>query len=214
MGHTHKWNVFVRSGDQQHKLDKIVKKVVFILHETFKNPMRTCMNPPYYVKESGYGQFEFPIEIYFNGTDSKFSTNYYLELPALNNLEPLSRVRSESIEFKNPSPEFRKILIASGAKHKVNDASHLNSNSMSSKKSPLINTTIINENIVSSKPGKKNANTSQSSAQSSNNLNQTKNNSSSSILNTSNSSTSSSSSNISPEKKVNGKKVGYNFNHT
>ena len=116
-GNTHKWNAFVRAGDQaiQQKLDIIVKKVVFNLHETFKNPTRQCTTQPYCVRECGYGQFEFPIDIYFNGIDTKYSINYYLELPSLNCTQPLSRIRKEIITFINPSAEFRKVLIEGGA---------------------------------------------------------------------------------------------------
>ncbi len=113
-GNTHKWNAFVRSGDSQQQLEKIVKKVVFNLHETFKNPTRTCTTQPYCVKESGYGQFEFPIDIYFHGTDNKYTISYYLELPSLNTTQPLCRVRKEIITFINPCPEFRKVLIEGG----------------------------------------------------------------------------------------------------
>ncbi len=117
----------MRSGDHtnQQKLDLIVKKVVFNLHETFKNPTRPCFTQPYCVKESGYGQFEFPIDIYFNGTDTKYSINYYLELPSLNCTQPLSRVRKEKITFINPCPEFRKVLIEGGSiMHKSDNLNH------------------------------------------------------------------------------------------
>lgn len=115
IGHfTHKWNLFLRSGDERN-IDKVVQKVVFNLHETFLNPTRICTQPPYCVKENGYGQFEFPIDIYFNGTNEKYALNYFIELPPMNCLTPLTRRRKEIITFFNPCPEFRSLLIESGA---------------------------------------------------------------------------------------------------
>jgi hypothetical protein len=40
---------------------------------------------------------------------------YYLELPALNATQPLSKLRKEIITFLNPCAEFRNILIDNGA---------------------------------------------------------------------------------------------------
>ncbi len=39
-GHTHDWTVYVRASDNK-SLDKLVSKVQFTLHETFKNPCRS-----------------------------------------------------------------------------------------------------------------------------------------------------------------------------
>ena len=213
-GNTHRWNAFVRSGDSRHQLDKIVKKVVFNLHETFKNPMRVCLTQPYCVKENGYGQFEFPIDIYFYGTDIKYSISYYLELPELNATQPLSRVRKEIITFINPCPEFRKILIEGGGIHKIDDASSINGNnsiipvppssipSSIPSHSPFINTTIINDNNNDQKNNTKRINPSSAQQKNLPKINSTSN------LNTSNSSSNSSiSPNITPEKKLNKQKV-------
>lgn len=70
--------------------------------------------PPYCVKESGYGMFEFPIEIYFNGTNETYKINYYLELQGIDDRKPFSRLRKETITFQNPQPEFRKCLLDGG----------------------------------------------------------------------------------------------------
>jgi len=190
----------VRSGDHtnQQKLDLIVKKVVFNLHETFKNPIRPCFTQPYCVKESGYGQFEFPIDIYFNGTDTKYSINYYLELPSLNCTQPLSRVRKEKITFINPCPEFRKVLIEGGSlMHKsggVDSLNQTNSNSPSS---------ILNNSLNSLLNDSKNDHSDSQLKQNNTNVNNSNN-----LSNSSSSSLSSSSppmNSVSPDKKLNGK---------
>ncbi|RNA41687.1 AF-9 isoform X1, partial [Brachionus plicatilis] len=156
----YKWNLFLRSGDERQQIDKVVQKVVFNLHETFKNPTRECTQPPYCVKENGYGEFEFPIDIFFNGTGEKYTINYFLDLPPAQSQTPLYRFRKEVITFVEPNPEFRKLLIESGAtvkkilpncsattslKKKANSSSILNSSlnspntSVNSPNSSLVN---------------------------------------------------------------------------
>ncbi|KAJ2888236.1 hypothetical protein IWW38_004977, partial [Coemansia aciculifera] len=42
-----------------------VKKVEFILHETFENPHRVVSHPPYEVGEEGWGEFDLVIMVHF-----------------------------------------------------------------------------------------------------------------------------------------------------
>jgi transcription initiation factor IIF auxiliary subunit len=114
--YTHKWNIFVRSGepDKQY-FDKLVQKVVFNLHSTFANPIRVLSTPPFCIKENGYGEFDLPVDIYFHGSSEKYSLTYFLQLPPLNTSAPMSMLRREIITFLNPSAEFRRILIDGGA---------------------------------------------------------------------------------------------------
>lgn len=219
-GNTHKWNAFVRSGDSQQQLEKIVKKVVFNLHETFKNPTRTCTTQPYCVKESGYGQFEFPIDIYFHGTDNKYSINYYLELPSLNTTQPLCRVRKEIITFINPCPEFRKVLIEGGGilkKHPIATATTApaaTSNNINNNNNNLV---VINANLNSTttlndSSNKLDAKSSTYSFSSSSSTSSYCNSLTSPVTNSSSSSTTSSHLNSTAEKKqLNLKKVNYSF---
>lgn len=195
-GNTHKWNAFVRSGDQsnQQKLDLIVKKVVFNLHETFKNPTRQCYTQPYCVKENGYGQFEFPIDIYFNGIDTKYSIQYYLELPQLDCTQPLSRVRKEKITFINPSPEFRKILVEGGSI--LHKSTKLSSSSSSNHSDSLNDSENNNYNKNVQKSPKLNA---------SNSSNLSMSSSSSSSLSSASPSSNNSSSSLTPDKKLKNK---------
>jgi YEATS domain-containing protein 4 len=62
--HSHKWTVYVREpsgGDLSH----IISKVVFNLHPSFAEPVRTLDKPPYEVTETGWGEFEIGITIHF-----------------------------------------------------------------------------------------------------------------------------------------------------
>jgi hypothetical protein len=85
------------------------------LHETFDNPTRVLTTPPFCVKENGYGEFELPIDIFFHGSNEKYSLNYFLKLPPLNTSLPLSKLRREIITFINPCADFRRKLIEGGA---------------------------------------------------------------------------------------------------
>ncbi|KAJ2303369.1 transcription factor TFIIF complex subunit Tfg3, partial [Coemansia sp. RSA 2705] len=44
-----------------------VKKVEFILHETFENPRRVVYHPPFKVEEEGWGEFDLVILVHFVG---------------------------------------------------------------------------------------------------------------------------------------------------
>ena len=67
--HTHKWTVYLRP---YYKNDPIlskhmVKKVVFKLHDSYPNNTRTFTEgPPYEVTETGWGEFDIIIKIYWN----------------------------------------------------------------------------------------------------------------------------------------------------
>ncbi|KAI9248099.1 exocyst complex component Sec5-domain-containing protein [Sporodiniella umbellata] len=63
--HTHRWTVMVK-GLNNEDLTYYVKKVVFKLHETYPNPIRTIEQPPFEVSETGWGEFEIMIKIYFH----------------------------------------------------------------------------------------------------------------------------------------------------
>ncbi|KAK9365928.1 yeats family-domain-containing protein [Lipomyces kononenkoae] len=62
--HTHSWTVFLRgvNGDD---LSSFVKRVVFKLHETYPNSTRSIEEPPFEVTETGWGEFEISIRVYF-----------------------------------------------------------------------------------------------------------------------------------------------------
>ena len=64
---THDWEFQVMFGD----LSKFVSKIVFHLHRTYLNPKRTVLEPPFSVKESGYGTFTMIVDIFFLGIPKK-----------------------------------------------------------------------------------------------------------------------------------------------
>lgn len=62
--HTHQWTLFVR-GVNGEDISYWLKKVQFKLHETYTNSLRTVESPPFEVTETGWGEFEVMIKLYF-----------------------------------------------------------------------------------------------------------------------------------------------------
>jgi len=48
-----------------------VKKVHFKLHESYNNPNRIVTKPPYELTETGWGEFEIVIKIYFHDPNER-----------------------------------------------------------------------------------------------------------------------------------------------
>ena len=68
--HTHKWQVFVK-GLCDEDISFFVRKVVFKLHDSFENPSRTLEQPPYMLEETGWGEFDIVVKIYFQDPSEK-----------------------------------------------------------------------------------------------------------------------------------------------
>ncbi|CAG5134762.1 unnamed protein product, partial [Candidula unifasciata] len=115
-GFSHDWTVFVR-GFEGSRLEYFVEKVIFKLHKTFRSPTRVITDPPFRVTESGYAGFTMPIEIYFKNkqTPRKIVFSYDLFLNIID-CPPINHVRYEKLKFKNPTPDFKAMLIKAGGK--------------------------------------------------------------------------------------------------
>ncbi|KAG6489058.1 transcription initiation factor TFIID subunit 14b-like [Zingiber officinale] len=62
---SHKWTVYVRSATNE-DLSVIIKRAVFQLHPSFNNPTRVVDSPPFELSESGWGEFEIAIKLFFH----------------------------------------------------------------------------------------------------------------------------------------------------
>jgi len=96
---THEWEFKIKdanSGDMRHYIEKIVIN----LHETFAEPVQEFTKPPFVVRESGYGNFEIIVDIYFKGLVAK---------------DPARKIQIPYQLFLNPSLE----QIRSGNKDKL-----------------------------------------------------------------------------------------------
>ncbi|VDI61666.1 YEATS domain-containing protein 4 [Mytilus galloprovincialis] len=76
-GHTHQWTVYVKPFKNE-DMSAYVKKINFKLHDSYPNCNRVITKPPYEVTETGWGEFEVVIKIYFNDPNERPVTLYHL----------------------------------------------------------------------------------------------------------------------------------------
>lgn len=122
-GFTHDWEVFIR-GPERTNIQNFVDKVVFYLHKDFQKPKRVVKEAnaegAYVVRESGYGCFSLPIEVYFKNKDEPRKVKFEYDLFLQSEGPPISHVRYEKMTFKNPSEDFRMKLIKGGGVGVIN----------------------------------------------------------------------------------------------
>lgn len=114
--HTHHWTVYVKDP-LGNDTSNYIKKVVFKLHETYPNSTRTIEHPPFEVSETGWGEFEIIIKIFFNseGGEKNVTMLHHLKLhpfPATV-VQPNGSIKSElydEIVFNEPSEKMFQIL--------------------------------------------------------------------------------------------------------
>ncbi|KAJ2746679.1 transcription factor TFIIF complex subunit Tfg3 [Coemansia sp. BCRC 34301] len=78
-----------------------VKKVEFILHETFDNSHRVVSYPPYKMEEEGWGEFDLVVMVYFVNCPEPYKIVH-----DLNFHEGESYYKSYDLVVPNPSPGF------------------------------------------------------------------------------------------------------------
>lgn len=76
-GHTHQWTVYVKPYLNE-DMSTYVKKIHFKLHESYNNPNRIMTKPPYELTETGWGEFEIVIKIYFHDPNERPVTIYHI----------------------------------------------------------------------------------------------------------------------------------------
>ncbi|KAL8143751.1 hypothetical protein V2J09_016783 [Rumex salicifolius] len=110
---SHKWTIYVR-GATNEDLGVVVKRVVFQLHSSFNNPTRVLDAPPFELSESGWGEFEIAITLYFHSDvcDKPLSLYHHLKLYPEDESGPLSTKKPVVVEsydevvFPDPSDAF------------------------------------------------------------------------------------------------------------
>lgn len=77
--HTHLWTIFVK-GPNNEDISYFIKKVVFKLHDTYPNPIRSVESPPFEITETGWGEFEINVKIYFIEEANEKVVSFYHHL--------------------------------------------------------------------------------------------------------------------------------------
>ncbi|KAM7265207.1 hypothetical protein ACFE04_002890 [Oxalis oulophora] len=110
---SHKWTVYVR-GATNEDLGAVVSRVVFQLHPSFNNPTRVIETPPFEVSESGWGEFEIAITLFFHNDvcDKQVDLYHHLKLYPEDESGPQSTKKPVVVEtynevvFPEPSETF------------------------------------------------------------------------------------------------------------
>ncbi|XP_071532658.1 YEATS domain-containing protein 4 isoform X2 [Panulirus ornatus] len=120
-GHTHEWTVYVKPYNNE-DMSTYVKKVHFKLHESYANQNRVLTKPPYEITETGWGEFEIVIKIFFHDPNERPVTIYHIlklfqsppgTTPAAipNDFKkPLVSEFYEELIFQDPSAMMRQLL--------------------------------------------------------------------------------------------------------
>ncbi|KAK3099191.1 hypothetical protein FSP39_000791, partial [Pinctada imbricata] len=119
-GHTHQWTVYVKPYKNE-DLSSYVKKINFKLHESYPNPNRVLMKPPYEVTETGWGEFEVVIKIYFHDPAERPVTVYHLlklfqsETDIMLGKKSLVAEFYDEMIFQDPTPMMHQLLTTTRA---------------------------------------------------------------------------------------------------
>jgi YEATS domain-containing protein 4 len=113
-GATHKWTFYVRGLNGQ-DLSPVISKVVFMLHPTCSIPIVECTKYPFETTQTGWGEFNAGIKIYFHGivNHSGFVTVHHLlrftpdgSIMPLYDGTPVVKEMYDEVIFKDPSPDL------------------------------------------------------------------------------------------------------------
>ncbi|KAF0986668.1 hypothetical protein HZS_1862 [Henneguya salminicola] len=74
---THEWTLYVKPYYNE-DFSVFIKKVQFKLHESYPNFTRDVFEPPYEINETGWGEFETIIKIFFIDSIEKPVTLYHI----------------------------------------------------------------------------------------------------------------------------------------
>ncbi|KAI4148056.1 MAG: hypothetical protein L6R39_002915 [Caloplaca ligustica] len=123
--HTHQWTLYVKPCPPHPDLSYFIKKVQFKLHETYTNSMRTIEAPPFEVTETGWGEFEVQIKIYFvpEANEKPQTIWHHLKLHPYGpdaerqreKKEPVVSECYEEVVFNEPVEAFYELLTTGGS---------------------------------------------------------------------------------------------------
>ncbi|KAF6003465.1 myeloid lymphoid or mixed-lineage leukemia (trithorax, ) [Cyanidiococcus yangmingshanensis] len=113
---THRWTVYVRgASDPLEDLSVYIRKVEFVLHESFSDPVRVVTQAPFCLTEYGWGEFEIIIRL-FPLDDAKKPVELYHPLrlfpPPGQELseKPVVSEHADVLVFVEPSTELERTL--------------------------------------------------------------------------------------------------------
>ncbi|TKX27162.1 YEATS-like protein 1 [Elsinoe australis] len=116
-GHTKGWRVYVRPLPGGPDITSWLKKVQFKLHHTYNDASRTVETPPFEVSETGYGEFEIELRLYFDASSGEKAQYRFhrLRLEPYGDEAQVEQQRKDNlviaetceiVEFNEPSHDF------------------------------------------------------------------------------------------------------------
>mmetsp|Transcript_351 Transcript_351/g.410 ORF Transcript_351/g.410 Transcript_351/m.410 type:complete len:210 (+) Transcript_351:158-787(+) len=116
--HSHKWTIYLRGLDGE-DLSYFISKVVFTLHPSCSQPVVTVEKPPFQVTQTGWGEFQAMIKIFFTDPNEKpVETFHMLRLYPVGGQtsnaallkKPVVHEHYDEFVFREPSEDFYKLL--------------------------------------------------------------------------------------------------------
>lgn len=108
---SHKWTVYMRSPSGE-DLQHVLKKVTFVLHESFTNPKRDIEFPPYELTEVGWGEFDIIVTLHFKDDVQEAPLELYHRLKlyddagVANPKKPVVQEVYDEVAFWQPTEAF------------------------------------------------------------------------------------------------------------
>lgn len=111
---THRWTLYVR-GLYSEDVSYYIKKVSFKLHESFNQPVRVVDKPPFELHESGWGEFDVELKIYFQDASERPITLHhalrlYPNTDAIVTKKSIIAEKYDDIVFTDPTLKIQKAL--------------------------------------------------------------------------------------------------------
>jgi YEATS family len=155
---THKWCVYVR-GLNNEDISYFIKEVVFTLHATFENNVRTITKWPYELYASGWGEFDIKITIHLIDESFKpIEFVHFLKLyPPANQTastkRPIVSEFFDEIVFVNPKKHLRECLLspANGVKKETSIQIPLNIDDDKRPENSIMSEEIKEKNVIENK---------------------------------------------------------------
>ena len=111
-----RWSCYVRGLNNDEDISYFIKKVVFQLHPSFPEPVKTVEKFPFEIHQTGWGEFDIGIKIFFvDQSERPIEMLHALKLhpeqgQQASTKKPVVSERYDEIVFSEPTEYFAMIL--------------------------------------------------------------------------------------------------------
>jgi YEATS domain-containing protein 4 len=115
-GHTHAWSFYLKMYENEDP-SQYIQRVQIKLHDSYPNANKIINKPPYEVSETGWGEFEITVKIYFIDPNEKPLTIFHLlklfsaDQDVSLGKKTLVNEYYDEIIFHEPSQFFHQLLV-------------------------------------------------------------------------------------------------------